>query len=228
MYKAIILAVSSLTIASVAQAAECVSGPESLYSSNGFSCNVGNFTFSNIFVDVFTSGSAPPFFQIQGGMTIDPVINAGGDAGLRLNYTADVESGGFPNTRIDITWRYNVVGVPSMTYAGFSLDGTTSGLGQAQGFEILDSITTLGLNVPGSTSQTFNPVVSAFVSAEQINSLIFDFGSGSAITHSMTTTFGVNPPASVPGPIAGTGVPGLLLAGFGFFTWWRKNTKSSL
>src|SRR5262245_39212595 len=146
---------------SSAWAAACISAPVATYTASGFSCNVDAFTFSNIVVNTTVSGGGS---VTLGNFT--PVNPAPGEFGLLLNYTALAPTA---NSTADITWSYNVVGVPFINDAYLALAGNTTGSGQAQVSEILSNGVTLALNAPGSTTATFTPTPSLFVMKDQVD-----------------------------------------------------------
>jgi hypothetical protein len=191
--------------------ASCVSAPVATYTAAGFSCNVDGFTFSNISVNSTVTGNG----VVQLG-NFTP-FGFGIEFGLSLNYTANAPDAG---STADIAWQYNVVGVPFINDAFLALAGNTTGAGHAQVSEILSNGVVLSLNAPGSTLAEFAPVPSLFVLKDQID--FVGAAGGTSTTSILTNAF-----SAVPGPLVGSGVPGLVLAGGGLLAWWRRRRATS-
>jgi hypothetical protein len=182
----------------------------------GAGCTVDGLTFSNMNIRITTGGGGT---VILGDFTpFSQIINGVLESGLTLNYTALAP---VANATADIAWTYDVSGPPAIVDAYLALTGNTTGSGQAQVSETLSNTVVLSLPAPGTTTATFAPIISLFVSKDQI-----DFVGPTAGTSS--TSILTNAFSAVPAPLAGAGLPGLFVACGGLIALARRRRNTAV
>ena len=172
----------------------CVTAPVSTYTAPGFSCSVGDKTFSDIVIAPTATGNASVTLT-----SINP-IHFDNEFGLELNYLAIAATMGAS----DVAWSYDVTSTAPMIDAFLQLTGSTTGTGQIAVTETLSNGGVLSLTNAGTVTTTFMPTTSLHVSKDQVN---FSGANGFAEASILD-----NAVSQVPGPIAGAGLPGLILA----------------
>jgi hypothetical protein len=160
-------------------------------------------TFSNITISP-TNGTG---FTTGTGLlslgTIQP-FSVGGEFGLQLNFQAFVDSTGGQGTgTADFTWNYDVSGSPTLVDALVELVGQTTGTGRIGVTELLSNGVILSLNGAGITTANFSPIGSLHVIKDDFT---FSGANGFATQSVLVNAF------SVPGPIVGAGLPGMVAA----------------
>jgi hypothetical protein len=204
--------IGSSLLAAPAWSAACVQGSVASYIALGATgCNVGPITFSSIAVTTTTSNGGSVLLN-----DFFPFV-FGNEFGLTLGYSALAQT---PGATADIKWEYNVTGTPAINDVFIQLAGNTEGSGRAVVGETLSNGIVLSLNGPGSTTATFDPVASLHVLKDQID--FVGMTAGFATTSALTNAFSV-----VPGPIAGAGLPGLIVACGGLLGLARRRRQTA-
>lgn len=212
------LAAAAFGFTQSAQAATCTTGPVSDYTASGFSCSVGQATFSDISITATSNVDLENFTP-----TAFTTTSGGNAAGLILDYTAQATPGF--NADIDLT--FDVSGATgSMLNSVFAaLGGNVTGTGQAELSEELSNGTVLALNSPGATTLSFAPTPTLAVFKDQFDTTGTSGTSDTSdLVDAFTLTSGITPISATPLPGAlplfATGLVGL---------WgWTKRRKAKL
>jgi hypothetical protein len=188
--------------------------------SGGNSCVVGPMTFSGMFVEATgLTGDVTLSFA-----SVKPFIGTGaltGEFGVELDFSAAAKSAG---STIDFVWGYDVTGTPGIGDAYLQLTCTLTGSGSCgttETFPDNPNIGQLSVALPGGPNfdmKTFDAVTGPLTARKDSFSET-GLDAGSSNFSIMINAY------SVPGPVVGAGLPGLVAACGGLIGLARRRRR---
>jgi len=187
---------------------------------SGNSCTVDGLTFSLMSIVVTVTGNAS-----VGNITVSPfatMFQGQLEEGLQLSFLAT--AGNSPpdgsTGSVDIAWNYTVTGNPAITDVYLGLAGGVQGTGQIGVDEVFTSTScpSLHLLTAGTTGQNCSPPVTGpmgVIKDDFTRTALDGFAEQSVVQNGF----------SVPGPIAGAGLPGLVAACAGLIGMARRRRR---
>jgi len=145
-------------------------------------------------------------------------FTAGGEFGLQLNFFASSgpSSGGSNQGAADFDLSFDVTGTPALIDAFLQLVGNTTGTGVIGVSEGLSNGISLSVNGAGSDTANFAAIGSLHVIKD---TFALSGPAGFATDSALVNAF------SVPGPIVGAGLPGLIAACGGLLALGRRRRQ---